>query len=44
MLLKAESLTNDGTALVLYSIAVGATLGVMVYAVRKIAHMTAQVK
>ena len=27
MLLKAESLTNDGTALVLYAIAVGATLG-----------------
>lgn len=27
MLLKAESLTNDGTALVLYAIAVGAALG-----------------
>jgi Na+/H+ antiporter len=27
MLLKAESLTNDGTALVMYAIAVGATLG-----------------
>lgn len=27
LLLKAESLTNDGTALVLYAIAVGATLG-----------------
>ncbi|MBT2568853.1 Na+/H+ antiporter [Arthrobacter sp. ISL-85] len=27
MLLKAESLTNDGTALVLYAIAVGLTLG-----------------
>ena len=27
MLLKAESLTNDGTALVLYAIAVGTTLG-----------------
>lgn len=27
MLLKAESLTNDGTALVLYAIAVGASLG-----------------
>ncbi len=27
MLLKAESLTNDGTALVLYSIAVGAAVG-----------------
>lgn len=27
MLLKAESLTNDGTALVLYALAVGATLG-----------------
>jgi len=27
MLLKAESLTNDGTALVLYAIAVGMTLG-----------------
>ncbi|WP_449373110.1 Na+/H+ antiporter [Arthrobacter psychrolactophilus] len=27
MLLKAESLTNDGTALVLYAIAIGVTLG-----------------
>lgn len=27
LLLKAENLTNDGTALVLYAIAVGATLG-----------------